>query len=69
MKRLGPAVIDGNLNELTTALKSLLDRKTRCFGTAGASDDEEEFEEEQEEEEDDEDTNETVFEAITDIIP
>jgi hypothetical protein len=65
MKKLGPAVIDGNLTQLTEAIKTLLDRKARCFGV---DDDDEEIEQE-EEEEDDEDTNENVFEALTDIIP
>lgn len=68
LKKLGPAVIDGNLSDLTDAILALLEKKTKCFGAL--DDDDEEFEEEEEHEEDeDEDTNETVFEAITDILP
>ena len=68
LKKLGPAVIDGNLTDLTHAIHSLLEKKTKCFGELDDEDDD--FEQQDEEEEDDdEDTNETVFEAITDILP
>lgn len=64
-KKLGPAFVDGNLNDLTKTLFNLLERKTKCFGN---DDDDEEIEQE-EEEEDDEDTNVNVFESLTDLIP
>ena len=69
MKNIGPSVIDANITILTKNLKALLDKKTRCFGDEGDESNEDLEEEENEEEEEDEDTNETIFEAITDLIP
>lgn len=70
MKNIGPSVIDANITILTKNLKALLDKKTRCFGDEGDESNEDlEEEENEEEEEEDEDTNETIFEAITDLIP
>lgn len=39
LKKLGPAVIDGNLTDLTHAIHSLLEKKTKCFGELDDEDD------------------------------
>ena len=68
LKKVGPSCVDANLHLLTKAVRALLEKKTRCFGNEDEDDGDVEQEDQDDDDEDD-DTNETVFEAITDLIP
>ncbi len=59
------------MTRLTKNVVLLLEKKTRCFGNEDGLEADDNFEEENNENDDEEedDTNETVFEAITDLIP